>query len=374
MLSRILIFGLLVSNLFGNDRWSSNIDYKEVIAKAQSGSAYFQGLLGIYLRSGESGCMVDAELSRQWSEVSSKQGHPFGTYNLANLAILNGDFEKATNLYQDAALLLQRKASDGDPVAMYCMGEIDFQVIPTNVPRALDWFKKSAEMGYPQAQATVGALYLKGLPGLLEKDEKEGIQLLSKAVLSKSLTARYNLGMAYYNGDGVLKNMEKAIQWLRIAEKQNFSEAQYTLGLILLEGQGGVSKNTSEGLRLLNKASKQNHQLAKIYLEKRQGNLTTDKASDERMEPGESDILILEEARKFYTGVGRPKNYEKAYELFYPLAQGGHPEASRFVGLMKLTGKGTARDIEAARQWLSVAAQKGDQQALRMLKEYKSLF
>ena len=54
MLSRILIFGLLVSNLFGNDRWSSNIDYKEVIAKAQSGSAYFQGLLGIYLRSGES--------------------------------------------------------------------------------------------------------------------------------------------------------------------------------------------------------------------------------------------------------------------------------------------------------------------------------
>ena len=212
MLSRILIFGLLVSNLFGNDRWSSNIDYKEVIAKAQSGSAYFQGLLGIYLRSGESGCMVDAELSRQWSEVSSKQGHPFGTYNLANLAILNGDFEKATNLYQDAALLLQRKASDGDPVAMYCMGEIDFQVIPTNVPRALDWFKKSAEMGYPQAQATVGALYLKGLPGLLEKDENEGIQLLSKAVLSKSLTARYNLGMAYYNGDGVLKNMEKAIQ------------------------------------------------------------------------------------------------------------------------------------------------------------------
>ena len=374
MLRHILIFGLLVSNLFGNDRWSSNIDYKEVIAKAQSGSAYFQGLLGIYLRSGESGCMVDAELSRQWSEVSSKQGHPFGTYNLANLAILNGDFEKATNLYQDAALLLQRKASDGDPVAMYCMGEIDFQVIPTNVPRALDWFKKSAEMGYPQAQATVGALYLKGLPGLLEKDEKEGIQLLSKAVLSKSLTARYNLGMAYYNGDGVLKNMEKAIQWLRIAEKQNFSEAQYTLGLILLEGQGGVSKNTSEGLRLLNKASKQNHQLAKIYLEKRQGNLSIDKASDERMDPGESDILILEEARKFYTGVGRPKNYEKAYELFHPLAQGGHPEASRFVGLMKLTGKGTARDIEAARQWLSVAAQKGDQQALRMLKEYKSLF
>ena len=122
--------------------------------------------------------------------------------------------------------------------------------------------------------------------------KKREFQLLSKAVLSKSHTARYNLGMAYYNGDGVLKNMEKAIQWLRIAEKQNFSEAQYTLGLILLEGQGGVSKNTSEGLRLLNKASKQKSSISEnLFRRERQGNLTIDKASDERMEP-KSDILV----------------------------------------------------------------------------------
>ena len=96
--------------------------------------------------------------------------------------MLEGDFETATRMYQDAALLLQRRASDGDPVSMYCMGEIDFQVIPTNVPRALELFKKAADKGYPQAQATIGALYLKGLPGLLEKDHKKGITLLSKAV------------------------------------------------------------------------------------------------------------------------------------------------------------------------------------------------
>ena len=76
---------------------------------------------------------------------------------------------------------------------MYCMGEIDFQVIPTNVVRALGLFKRSAQAGYPQAQATIGALYLKGLPGLLEKDTKQGISMLSKAVMAKSLTARFNL-------------------------------------------------------------------------------------------------------------------------------------------------------------------------------------
>jgi len=39
-----------------------------------------------------------------------------------------------------------------------------------------------------------------------------------------------------------------------------------------------------------------------------------------------------------------------------------------------LTGKGTRRDPAVAKEWLSVAAQKGDQTAQRLLETYKSLF
>ena len=250
------------------DRWDENITYSQIIERAKNGSPYYQGLLGIYLRSGEAGSSVNVELSRKWSEVAAAAGHPFGAYNLANLSMLDGDLVSATTLYQDAALRLQRFASDGDPVAMYCMGEIDFQVIPTNVHRALDLFHRSAESGYPQAQATIGALYLRGLPGLLKQDSEEGIKLLSRAVRAKSLTARFNLGMAYYNGDGVEKNIYKASQWLRLAVKQNFSEAQCQLGLLLLEGGDGVAKNTMEGIQLLETAASQNHPWAKEYLKK----------------------------------------------------------------------------------------------------------
>ena len=191
----LILISLFASSLFSRaaDKWTPSVSYNEVIENAKEGSPYFQGLLGIFLRSGEFGSTVNINLSKQWSEVSYRNSHPFGSYNLANIAMLEGDFAKATQYYQDAALLLQRKASDGDTVAMYCMGEIDFQVIPTNVPRALEWFKKSSDGGYPQAQATLGALYLKGLPGLLPRNTKEGISLLSKAVRSKSLTARFNL-------------------------------------------------------------------------------------------------------------------------------------------------------------------------------------
>ena len=104
------------------------MDYAEVIENAKEGSPYFQGLLGIYLRSGEFGSTVNINLSKQWSEVAYRNSHPFGSYNLANIAMLEGDFEEGNPILSRCSFTsYKRKASDGDPIAMYCMGEIDFQ-------------------------------------------------------------------------------------------------------------------------------------------------------------------------------------------------------------------------------------------------------
>ena len=81
--------------------------YNEIIDEAKAGSPYFQGLLGIYLRAGEAGSIVNIDVSKQWSKVSYQKNHPFGSYNLANLAMLDGNFAQATQYYQDAALLLK---------------------------------------------------------------------------------------------------------------------------------------------------------------------------------------------------------------------------------------------------------------------------
>ena len=370
-----LSFSIIFVTLgYAEKRWNPSLGYNEIVDEAKGGSPYFQGLLGIYLRAGEAGSIVNIDVSKQWSNVSYQKNHPFGSYNLANLAMLDGNFAKATQYYQDAALLLQRQASSGDAVAMYCMGEIDFQVRPTNIPRALKWFKQSADANYPQAQATLGALYLKGLPGLLPKNTKLGIEMLAKAVRAKSLTARFNLGMAYLSGDGVPKDPTKAVQWLKVAESQNFSEAQYTLGVLLLEGQESVEKNTMEGLRFLRKAAAQNHQLARRYLEKRDGKLTglNNKITSPPSSP--NDKIMIERAKKLYTGVGSSKDYEGAYKIFWPLANSGNAEAARYVGLMKFSGKGTTKSLQEAKQWLSVAAQKGDELSGQILNKYETLF
>jgi len=375
-----LLIGIFIyHNCLSEEVWTPSLTYEQVVLKAKAGSPYYMGLLGIFLRSGEAGCSVNLSAAEQWSKAALNKGHPFGSYNLANLAMLNGDFAEATRLYQDAALLLQRRASEGDPVAMYCMGEIDFQVLPTNVSRALDLFQKSADAGYPQAQATIGALFLKGLPGILDRDPDKGVSLLSEAVRAKSLTARFNLGMAYYNGDGVSQDSVKAAQWLQVAEKQNFAEAQYVLGRLLTEGDENLPKNLSQGVHFLRKAADQNHKLAKSYLEKL-GSQGSDHATglrndvDSSASPSMGDHERIQLARKYYTGIGKDKDYDKAFQLLLPLAQGGYPEAARLVGLMKLSGKGTKKSSKEAKQWLSVAAQKGDVSAQKMLKQYSSLF
>ena len=327
------------------------------------------------MRAGEAGTAVNLDLAKQWSNVSAKKNHPFGFYNLANLAMYEGNFEQATRYYQDATLRLARSASSGDAVSLFCMGEIYFQVIPTNIPRAVEHFRKSAEAGFPLAQATLGSLCLKGMeiPGY---DIRKGIDLLSNAARSRSLSARFNLGMAYYNGDGVPKNLSQASRWFRLAVKQNFSEAQYTLGVLLIEGDENFPKEEKEGFRLLKLAAAQGHLAAKEQLYKRGMGTPPPHTVISSTEKGsiKTDAVQLEDARKFYAGVGVPQDYERAFSLFRSLARNGNAEAARILGQMLLTGRGCEKDIPKAENWLRQASASGDKTATRILSQYAVLF
>jgi TPR repeat protein len=149
-------------------------------------------------------------------------------------------------------------------VAQYALGEIYFHVQPRDVRQAITYFERSAAAGYPQAQATLGALLLKGMPPVLAKDLPKGIQLLKQATEHQSMTGRYNLGMAYYNGDGVQKNNEIAARWIRLAADQNFTEAQFAFAQLLLEMDPEANKR--EAIQFLQLASARNHSASREKL------------------------------------------------------------------------------------------------------------
>ena len=238
------------------------VSLEKLYEQVKSGDSYAQALLGICLRSGEFGLKVDKELARKWTLHAINSDEPLAYYNQANISMVAGNYEKATQHYKKAQPGLLELSSKGDAVAKYALGEVLFQVIPTDVPRALELFKESAGLGFALAQATLGGLHIRGLPGILDKDEKLAISLLSESVKMKSLTGRFNLGMAYYNGHGVARDLDKAVQWFELAVKQNFSEAQYSLGLFYVNGADGFASRPSRGLELLKLAAAQGHKLA----------------------------------------------------------------------------------------------------------------
>jgi TPR repeat protein len=77
--------------------------------------------------------------------------------------------------------------------------------------------------------------------------------------------AQLNLGVFYHNGEGVLQNYEKAVEWVSKAASQGFADAQFYLAISYYEGEG-IERNVERALVWLRKAAKQGHINAKEML------------------------------------------------------------------------------------------------------------
>ena len=53
-----------------------------------------------------------------------------------------------------------------------------------------------------------------------------------------NVEAQYNLGLMYYNGQGLTQNSAKAVKWYRLAAEQAYADAQLNLGAMYRNGQG----------------------------------------------------------------------------------------------------------------------------------------
>ena len=194
--------------------------------------------------------------------------------------------------------------------------------------------------------------------------------------------AQFNLGVAYYNGEGVPKDKNRAIRWLRLAADQNFAEAQYSLATLLLEVDPVINKH--EGIRLLQQAAEQHHVGASEDLRKHLGGRgtiapqTQIPVSPSQPKPSAAQLSLAKNYRlagqKHYNGQGTKQNFEKAYAYFRKAAELGDSEAQRYLALLLFHGKGCAQNRIEAGQWLRLAASTGDMEAKRLLTTFAHLF
>ena len=183
---------------------------------------------------------------------------------------------------------IPQKAIDGDVKAQFNLGLIYFKGqprfgIPKNYKRAFYWWKKSAEKGHYKAQYGLYILYVKGLGTLKDlnranywkekalqniaayknykaaenykrqRDNKKAILLFYKSAKLGNADAQCSIGIMYYLGEGVLKDLKKAASWWYQAAQKNHARSQYYLGVLYYHGEG-VPKNLKQARNWIKKA------------------------------------------------------------------------------------------------------------------------
>lgn len=105
-------------------------------------------------------------------------------------------------------------------------GLADFsKEIEYRMQQFIEWYKKAAENGHPQAQFNLGIFCQAGNFGL-QRNEKEAIECWRKAALQGLDAAQYNLGICYLKGTSVIKDVNEAFEWLKRAADQEYALAR----------------------------------------------------------------------------------------------------------------------------------------------------
>ena len=96
--------------------------------------------------------------------------------------------------------------------------------------------------------ALVNYLMGSGWEAYEKKDYKTAHEKFLFSAEQGDALAQYNLGLMYYNGQGVPQNYKEAVKWYRLSTEQEFASAQTNLGVMYDNGQG-VPQDYKEAVR-----------------------------------------------------------------------------------------------------------------------------
>ena len=161
--------------------------------------------------------------------------------SLGRIHAKNEDYEKANELF------LQNK---NDPYSLWMLG-IAYQDglgVEKDLPKGLDYLKKSSSFKYPLAYNSLGDTYYYGTG--VDKELEKSFAFY-KLVTDQSFDlALNNVGEAYYYGEGVDKDLKNAYKYYKLVTDQGFARAQNNLGIMYKFGVGeAVSKDLKQAFQ-----------------------------------------------------------------------------------------------------------------------------
>jgi uncharacterized protein len=97
----------------------------------------------------------------------------------------------------------------------------------------VDYFRRSAELGYGPAQIALGYYYETGQT--VAKDSAHALDLYRRAAQSGDPLASWLEGRMYFLGNGIPRDLDAAQKWLKVAANQNNAYGAYYLARLMEE-------------------------------------------------------------------------------------------------------------------------------------------
>lgn len=195
--------------------------------------------------------------------------------------------------------------------------------VPKNPNISLLWLTKAANQGYLASNCLLG------------QGMEARVKLLRKLAEEGDVSAQSALGIMYYEGHGIPKDYQCAVEMFEQAALQYNSTALCYLGICYYEGKG-VQKDGAKAVNYLKQAL--NKPLAQLYL-----------------------------AKCYFSAFGVQLDLHYAFKMFLEAATHKIAEAEYYVGYCYMCGYGVSQDFEVARIWLKRAVNQGKKEALQCL-------
>ena len=225
------------------------------------------------------------------------------------------DYKAASKLFHLAALA-------NDPIAEYYLGRIKNEGLgcKEDEKEAFEWFQKAAEHGDRDAKKNVACAKIEGP---LPIDVDRGLSELKELAARGHFQSAGVLGLYYFEGGKVKKDIPLAIKYLTEGAKGGDLTSKKILSSIYLEGE-----DPAQGERLLREAAREDDPEALYLL-----------------------ALFLERSGK--------GTKEEIFDCYSRAAEQEFPEAEHLLGLSYLDGDIVDKDEAKAFFWLERAAKKG---------------
>jgi len=272
-----------------------------------------------------------------WYHQPAARGDASAQYSFALSLQRKGD-------HREAQEWLDKACSQDHPEALFLQAELAFSPPvgsgqQPDTAKALQFFRRAAELGHGHSQSRLGGLLSNGVQGRVQQDTWEGKRLLRLSFEQDDADASYHLGNALLQeGD------REGVTKLLAACAKGHPAACFNIGLMYRDGQYNLPKDPPQSLRFTKWAAHM----------------------------GEAQALS-NLGHMLMTGNGVIKDEAKAARLFRRAAEADAPEGLMNWALCLLRGNGGTRvDYRKACDFAQRSAAMGHQMAQEMLPTFFS--